>query len=621
MKIKKYQSGGYTPILREALTGQGISPGQTSPSTDKIDTKIDQEIIKALGENGLTSDTDYFLEQAYSLLASSQNMFSNNSQSSTYSQLIRINQLANRVKRNRTIWEDAKNRIISNNTGSDVALSNDGKVYALDKEGKVNKIALSALNNERSNYRALTNYELLTLRENDPNLKFNDTILNDLANSVGISQVMDQVISTIKKFGDTTSKGYTIKLNNQVQKGLEALMQLGPDGFYELERTDSKAAQDINLAIGYIYRNLNNNAKNVLKATTAAEGLDPTNINDVTNLIKAALFEHTAVSTKVNYIKDPLIGTGRKGSSGESGSLGDQQGYGQAITNNFGAARQRTIRTRDGSTNFDITVKHNQLRDKDGEIMTGISTLDEVFSALMKNGIATDRNKIYFGGMYNGDKASIIGEPEDAALVDPSRGDEVLVDSSKGIETIDVPVDVYGRPDFSAIERYQAAKDEITQNNLSASNDLYEVYHKYMLDVDANGQLRVGRFLAVPAKMTEDNPPISEYNPNNTTIDRLGEDARRALKRDVDYSNQNREKKNKIKLDWGWFKDRGVLSSTVFIPLYVNQAQQAVSDKRARTDKRSGSEYQMMQETYADPRTTNGIYSPNTNLRSSFNDL
>lgn len=621
MKIRKYQLGDYAPILREVLTGQGISPDQTSSSKEKPDVKIDQEIVKALGETGLTSDNDYFLEQAYSLLASSQNMFSNNSKSSTYSQLIRINQLANRVKRNRVIWEDAKNRIIANNTGSDVALSNDGKVYARDKEGKVRKVSFSALADGRSNYQALTNYQLLNLREHDPDLKFNDSVLNDLANSVGISQVMDQVVTTIKKFGEVTSTGYTVKLNNQVQKGLETLLQLGPDGFYELEKKDSKAAQDVNLAIGYIYSNLNNNAKNVLKATAAANGLDPTNIEDVISPIKAALFEHTSTTINPKYLKDSFTGSGRRGSSEESGAPGDQQGYGQAIVNNFGASRQRTIRTRSGSTNFNITVKHNQLRDKDGEIMTGVSTLDEVFSALMKNGVAADRNKIYFGGMYNGDKTSLVGEPEDAALVDPSRGDEILIDSSKGVETIDVPVDIYGRPDFSAIERYQAAKDEIVSNNLTDPNDIYEVYHKYMLEVDANGQLQVGRFLAVPAKMTEDNPPISEYNPNNTTIDRLGETERRSLKRDVDYSNQSRKKNNKIKLDWGIFSDRGVLSSTIFIPLYVNQAQQAISDKRARTDKRSGSEYQMMQETYADPRTNNGVYSPNSNLRSSFNDL
>lgn len=38
-------------------------------------------------------------------------------------------------------------------------------------------------------------------------------------------------------------------------------MSLGPDGLYEIETSDSKAAQDINSAIVYLYKNLNTNAK------------------------------------------------------------------------------------------------------------------------------------------------------------------------------------------------------------------------------------------------------------------------------------------------------------------------------------------------------------------------
>lgn len=622
MKIQKYQYGAsYTPISREVM-GQSQGEPATSPSSEKKDDKlIEQEIIKVLGENGIPTDVDYFLSQAQSFLQDSTNIFSGK-KTNTMSQLIRLRSLANRLQHNNALYKNATDRIKVENTGSDVAISNDGNLYVYDGES-VKKVTPTDYSKNPEEYQVLTNAELIHLRERDPNLKFDESILHDLSNSIGMKTIMDQVIGTIKKFGTTSQKGYTIKAGGQVQRGLEALMSL--DGLYEVESSDSKAAQDINAAIIYLYKNLNNNAKHVLRATTAAEGLNPENMEDITSILKAALSEHTDTSRKVGYVKDPL-GKGSKSGSGEGSGPGDKEGYGQSLISGFGASRTRRVRTRDGIADFTVEVKHNPLRDKDNEIVTGIATLDEVFNDLAKNGVAMDRDKLYFGGMYNakGTNGSVVGDSQDTLYIDPNKAREVLVDASDGVETIDVPVDYNGKPDFGAINRYQMAVDEITKNKVTDPREIFEIYKKYALDnnLDQDGNLMTGRFLAVHAKMSEDEGAVAGYSSDNPTIDRLTGQGRDKFMNDVNYANQGREKKNKVKINYGWIWNRGILSGTVFIPLYVNQASQAVSDERARTDKRTGSEYQMMQEAYVDPRYNNGTYNPRqTRLQTSFGDL
>lgn len=622
MKIQKYQYGAsYTPISREVM-GQSQGEPATSPSSEKKDDKlIEQEIIKVLGENGIPTDVDYFLSQAQSFLQDSTNIFSGK-KTNTMSQLIRLRSLANRLQHNNALYKNATDRIKVENTGSDVAISNDGNLYVYDGES-VKKVTPTDYSKNPEEYQVLTNAELIHLRERDPNLKFDESILHDLSNSIGMKSIMEQVIDTIKKFGTTSQKGYTIKVGGQVQRGLEALMSL--DGLYEVESSDSKAAQDINAAIIYLYKNLNNNAKHVLRATTAAEGLNPENMEDITSILKAALFEHTDTSRKVGYVKDPL-GKGSKSGSGEGSGPGDKEGYGQSLISGFGASRTRRVRTRDGIADFTVEVKHNPLRDKDNEIVTGIATLDEVFNDLAKNGVAMDRDKLYFGGMYNakGTNGSVVGDSQDTLYIDPNKAREVLVDASDGVETIDVPVDYNGKPDFGAINRYQMAVDEISKNKVTDPREIFEIYKKYALDnnLDQDGNLMTGRFLAVHAKMSEDEGAVAGYSSDNPTIDRLTGQGRDKFMNDVNYANQGREKKNKVKINYGWIWNRGILSGTVFIPLYVNQASQAVSDERARTDKRTGSEYQMMQEAYVDPRYNNGVYNPRqTKLQTSFGDL
>lgn len=59
------------------------------------------------------------------------------------------------------------------------------------------------------------------------------------------------------------------------------------------------------------------------------------------------------------------------------------------------------------------------------------------------------------------------------------------------------------------------------------------------------------KFLVVSGKMSEDEGALYGYETNNQTIDRLTGQGRQQFKNDVNYSNQAREKKNKIDINYG----------------------------------------------------------------------
>ena len=621
--IKKYQYGGiaYTPISRDILEWPPKGAAQESSESKKSNDGIDSAIMKALEENGIPVDVDYFWNAASSFLNKSKNLYSSGNSSATISQLAQIRSLANRVRFNNNLFEKAEARVRSNNTGSDVALDNRGRIYTITNSGEIKKIDVETYYSNPEDYNALSYDDLLNMRATNPNLIFNDNVLNDISNSIGMNSVMNRVIEIIQKFG-SDEKAFYVGSNQEISDGIKALIEGGPDGYYRIDIKDPK----IEKALGHIYRSLNNNAVNVLKATAAAEGKNPNTREGIYELLLEAIYQHTSPRMTPSYSRQFDDVKGRKSGSGSDsdGNLGDKEGYGQSIISHFGASRTRTIRNRGSNVEYTIDVKHNQIRDKDGEIMSGLDTLDEVYDAMAKNGLVVDRDNMYFGGMYNeNDKKSVVGDIVDVARIDPNKSREVIVDSSKGMELISVPITIDGRPDFGAIERYQAAKEEIEENGYTDMQDIFAVYQKYYLDnnLDSNGNLLTGDFIAVRARTPEHGNTVIGYDRSNPTIERLGQSERADFKHRVDYMNQTREKNNKVKIKLGWIHDRGVLSGTIFLPLYVNQVQQAISDDRARTDKRSGSEYQQMQEIYADPRTMNGVYTGDQQLRTSFNDL
>ena len=291
MKIKRYQNGGisYTPFFRDAAEPTQVATQTSKTSENKEEQLIQKEIINVLKENGLPNDVDYFLDRANSFLRKSQNLgelfVSGQSNQYDMSDLIRLQSLANRIKHNNELHETASEQIIKEGSGSEVAISNEGSLYVYNKDGSIKTISADTYYKNPQKYQALTNSQLIHLREERPELAYNNSILTDLSNTVGMKSIVDYVKATIGAFGTNKSSNqfdrYTSKYQNKIEKGFEQLLGFnGPDGIYKVTESNSTSNQgyhdkeSLDLAVNYLYKTLPQNMKNVLRAQAAAEGFN-----------------------------------------------------------------------------------------------------------------------------------------------------------------------------------------------------------------------------------------------------------------------------------------------------------------------------------------------------------
>jgi len=314
--IRKHQVGGsvYTPLVYQpqsdidsTRTSSKRGSGRSSGGEDeggqltKISGTMTKEIVDILKTNGIPTDVDTFLSHANQFLAGSTSLsdqvFGGNKKDYDISHLIKIHSIANQVKFNKQLYDKASGRLTSENAWSEVAVNNRGQMYVYGENG-IDLISATEYHKNRDKYTALTNSELLSLRESDPSLALNEGILNSINNTVGLESVVKYVKDIIKGFGNKVQEGYTSKDQNMMEEGFRNLLMGGPDGYYKVTSED----QGTKFALDYIVDALPSNMKQLLRAKTAAEGGDP-NSQDINRLLALALSEHRNLKRSAQFDK------------------------------------------------------------------------------------------------------------------------------------------------------------------------------------------------------------------------------------------------------------------------------------------------------------------------------
>jgi len=303
MKIRKHQVGGaiYTPFIYQPQAQEAEKAAAGKGGADKITGTMTKEIVDVLKENGIPNDVNMFLAQANSFLQSSKSLsdtilFGGREREYDLGDLVKIHSMANKVKFNKQLYDKAAERLTAERSWSEVAVDERGRMYVHSDEG-IDMISAEEYATNRDKYVALTNSELLSMREQSPELTFNQGILNNITNAVGLESITNYVKGIIKDFGTKTHEGYTTRDRDIIQEGFRALMAGGPEGYYKVTHED----QGTEAALRYLVNALPSNMRQILKAKTAAEGGDPGSAGDVYRLLALGLTEHTNRKRSVNF--------------------------------------------------------------------------------------------------------------------------------------------------------------------------------------------------------------------------------------------------------------------------------------------------------------------------------
>ena len=134
-----------------------------------------------------------------------------------------------------------------------------------EKDKGLKTVSVEDYYENKDNYQALTNSQVLGLREQDNNLAFNGDILKDISASLGMKSVVTELTDIVNKFGAMTRSEYIqsylrslyywdVALTPAHANGLEIdLHDLGYDisqdiHVYSMNKPDVAAAIQANLS-------------------------------------------------------------------------------------------------------------------------------------------------------------------------------------------------------------------------------------------------------------------------------------------------------------------------------------------------------------------------------------
>ena len=469
MRFKQYQAGGaiYTPFI----SSRGASQGQVNPSnttstssskSEKADNKIRDEIIEVLQESGINNDVDSFLQVANDFLVRSQSLsntslFGGSDDSYSISDLTYVLSLANKVKQNKLQWDAAATNLKDQDNAHEVAIASNGYLYVRSEDG-FTTVSPNEFANNRDKYDALTNSQVLGLRQKLPGLAFNTDILNDMAGSISLETIQKQLLDIIDKFGETTRSEYVRRTGDNVSQsawnGMRILIDQGPEGYYKV--TNKTDLANVESALDYLWKSLGADGQKRLRAEVAISGGDP-NKNRY-DLIARMLEYHTS------FTQDPSFDSAasnfdpdgdKKGNSGSSSSEVTDT-LAEKYTSGSGAPPPRyeiLMTSKSGVPMYAFTQDLGPVLNADGKSAKGNANLEDVLT----NGY----------GLTTVDKRSITFGDQ---LIDWADANKIVYDASTNLKRVYLPATkVNGRitPDFEMYNKISELNESVKNQGLN----------------------------------------------------------------------------------------------------------------------------------------------------------
>lgn len=575
LNIKKFQEGGqlapwvgYSPFFQPIGREEGISAVANS-SAKSGDTKIDnsqkqlKDIIGQMVGKGLTNEVNYFAEQVGNIFADTDLL----GQPISVRQYTGLVSRLNEIQNNKQIFDQAKEHALSKGTLSEAAIDYSGNLFAQNSNGELVMITPDQYSESREEYRVLTNNDLLTLRNNSKAYIFDNSLSQTVAGSLNINDISKRIEEIVKSIGveKQSSDYYFDKARaNQLEKGLQAIvsekLNTAPDGTFKLTEEVATQRKNANLALNYIWNNLDQQSRNTLIARAAINNTGDPRENAIESIKNILIFgtDHSYSQS----LKDEAI-EGKSGSgSGGSGGMTDinplmsyvsdpkNQKYTINVGNKYSFDAKASIRPLIGSKGE--VLNENYLSDiiTDG----GLGSLVDISGASVGTGITLNPNDLS-KVLYEGDRIAMTWLPY---VTDPKTGSKVV--------------------DLNALKRLEDADNEISAIGPTVTEDQkLNIYRAHNVDhlilrngEPAQSQLSyMHQFMVIPSLIPEE---VAEETRLNKVTKRLSNDLEDKA-RDM-YSRVRSNLENKLLRANGYvppeywlLSDDDIYKSSIFLPV------------------------------------------------------
>lgn len=575
LNIKKFQEGGqlapwvgYSPFFQPIGREEGTSAVANS-SAKSGDTKIDnsqkqlKDIIGQMVGKGLTNEVNYFSEQIGNIFADTDLL----GQPISVRQYTGLVSRLNEIQNNKQIFDQAKEHALSKGTLSEAAIDYSGNLFAQNSNGELVMITPDQYSESREEYRVLTNNDLLTLRNNSKAYIFDNSLSQTVAGSLNINDISKRIEDIVKSIGveKQSSDYYFDKARaTQLERGLQAIvsekLNTAPDGTFKLTEEVSTQRKNANLALNYIWNNLDQQSRNTLIARAAINNTGDPRENAIESIKNILIFgtDHSYSQS----LKDEAI-EGKSGSgSGGSGGMTDinplmsyvsdpkNQKYTINVGNKYSFDAKASIRPLIGSKGE--VLNENYLSDiiTDG----GLGSLVDISGASVGTGITLNPNDLS-KVLYEGDRIAMTWLPY---VTDPKTGSKVV--------------------DLNALKRLEDADNEISAIGPTVTEDQkLNIYRAHNVDhlilrngEPAQSQLSyMHQFMVIPSLIPEE---VAEETQLNKVTKRLSNDLEDKA-RDM-YSRVRSNLENKLLRANGYvppeywlLSDDDIYKSSIFLPV------------------------------------------------------
>lgn len=582
--IFKFQQGGsaipplvsYQPIM---ITNSGASETASmagpSKSSEESSDLTDKDLLKMLEKlDGLPNDMqaltkvlqNFYIDQQYSPSPNTTNI------ASRYLQAL---QMMRTINFNRKQYDNALN-IISNNGGiNELAVNEKGQLICVNEKGDFKYLKPEQLK-QITDYRPVTNSELLKLRAYSPELANDNNILGVIANGIGIKGVTEYIQQFINNLGtsDNSTQGYVTTQQGQIINGIatltSAIQEASQQGIkfdgttqdlYQYKILNKSQKEQADAALSYIYRMLPENAKTLLKVRTPngtsedAQKLIATIIAsqiDVTN--------HYDIELKAGKTAQSI---GKSSNAGTKDSTEQETSLIHNVMQSIGGTdTQLKVDRGDG---IQMTVNgstYNRVTKPNGDSI-GDTSLSNMLDLSGLGSIIKDTHLITFGDQK----------------ITPEQMRNITYNNT-GIVRANLPINSDGTVNLKLLEQYQQAENEINALGENATQEqISNIFEKHDLKslLTPNGKpdiTKFGAFIVTEGYTTKSNGiKDTDFvkkinNPTDAQIDLIKESLAIGTGKD-------RKKPDIDTFDWwnpfDYFSVDDIYKAAIYIPITNNQ--------------------------------------------------